>query len=127
MKHKRIPLLLLNSFLLSLLSACTCLVQAFLPQIIHGRRHAVVHRLPVSSDNFDEPQVVESSTTTNSEDDEEERAFLEKCRALCKERNLPLEKIKNCRDLASVSFLSKIQPVRDIMNFSYSTVLTVHQ
>mmetsp|Transcript_887 Transcript_887/g.1900 ORF Transcript_887/g.1900 Transcript_887/m.1900 type:complete len:446 (-) Transcript_887:237-1574(-) len=37
------------------------------------------------------------------EDDEETRLFKEDIRSLCAERNLPLEKVKNCRDLASTS------------------------
>lgn len=37
--------------------------------------------------------------------------FLESCQRLCDERNLPLQKIKNCRDLASVRN-SPIKPNR---------------
>jgi hypothetical protein len=111
MKHKRISLLLLELTLLALLSICPCLVEAFFPRTMSGRWHAaVVYRLPVSSDNV-EPQVAASSS--EDENDEEEQAFQEQCRALCEERNLPLEKVKNCRDLASVTSPPVIQPVRD--------------
>ena len=42
-----------------------------------------------------------SAAETNYEEIEEE-AFKARTKELCKERNLPLEKVKNCRDLSSV-------------------------
>jgi len=43
-----------------------------------------------------EPKVDETTTDT-----EEEQLFKEEIRNLCSQRNLPLEKVKNCRDLAA--------------------------
>ena len=76
-----------------LLSTLLCLhpVQAWLPP---ARRSATVQCGVSAPDTLDD-----------------EQAFLEKCRILCEERNLPLEKVKNCRDLASVR-KSPIQPNR---------------
>ncbi|GAX22604.1 hypothetical protein FisN_14Hh237 [Fistulifera solaris] len=44
-------------------------------------------------------------------DDSDQTTFLQHCKALCEERNLPLQKVKNARDLASVRN-SPIQPGR---------------
>ncbi|KAG7352091.1 protein tyrosine/serine phosphatase [Nitzschia inconspicua] len=44
-------------------------------------------------------------------DTETERKYKEEIRALCAERNLPLEKVKNCRDLAATAS-SPIKPGR---------------
>ncbi|GAX10721.1 hypothetical protein FisN_14Lh237 [Fistulifera solaris] len=44
-------------------------------------------------------------------DDSDQTSFLKHCKALCEERNLPLQKVKNARDLASVRN-SPIQPGR---------------
>lgn len=44
-------------------------------------------------------------------DDSDQNAFLSHCKTLCEERNLPFEKVKNARDLASVRN-SPIKPGR---------------
>ena len=44
-------------------------------------------------------------------DPQEEEAFLQRCKTLCDERNLKLEKVKNARDLSSVKN-SPVQPGR---------------
>jgi Tyrosine phosphatase family len=59
----------------------------------------------VSSDNDEATAVQEAPrqrTTINTNDAETEQLFLERCRELCQERNLPFQKVKNARDLASV-------------------------
>eukprot|EP00980_Cylindrotheca_fusiformis_P009808 scaffold2157_cov111-Cylindrotheca_fusiformis.AAC.2 len=45
---------------------------------------------------------VENVEVVPAEDEEAEKAFQDEVRALCKERNLPLAKVKNCRDLHSM-------------------------
>ena len=50
----------------------------------------------------------DSAASSYTPDEEE---FLKSCQRLCDERNLPLQKIKNCRDLASVRN-SPIKPNR---------------
>ncbi len=52
-----------------------------------------------------------SSHTVPEVDPEEEVKFKEEIRALCTQRNMPLDKVKNCRDLASVKN-SPIKPGR---------------
>jgi hypothetical protein len=47
----------------------------------------------------------------NHTDPDSEEKFKEEIRSLCLERNLPLEKVKNCRDLAATAF-SPIKPGR---------------
>jgi len=47
----------------------------------------------------------------NALDPQEEEAFLQRCKTLCDERNLKLEKVKNARDLSSVKN-SPVQPGR---------------
>eukprot|EP00532_Pseudo-nitzschia_australis_P007092 CAMPEP_0168180300 /NCGR_PEP_ID=MMETSP0139_2-20121125/10431_1 /TAXON_ID=44445 /ORGANISM="Pseudo-nitzschia australis, Strain 10249 10 AB" /LENGTH=446 /DNA_ID=CAMNT_0008100443 /DNA_START=231 /DNA_END=1571 /DNA_ORIENTATION=+ len=42
-------------------------------------------------------------TETSQAEDEETKLFKEEIRVLCMERNMPLEKVKNCRDLAATS------------------------
>mmetsp|Transcript_12280 Transcript_12280/g.28396 ORF Transcript_12280/g.28396 Transcript_12280/m.28396 type:complete len:449 (-) Transcript_12280:208-1554(-) len=44
---------------------------------------------------------VEDKNDVEVEDDEETKLYKEELRALCMERNLPLEKVKNCRDLSA--------------------------
>lgn len=43
----------------------------------------------------------DSVAETTLEEDEETKLFKEEIRALCIERNLPLERVKNCRDLSA--------------------------
>jgi protein tyrosine/serine phosphatase len=62
---------------------------------------AVAHRrhfAPASSSSTEEA----ARTVVNEESAEEERRFLDRCRELCERRNLPLSRVKNARDLASV-------------------------
>lgn len=53
--------------------------------------------------------VEEESDETKVHNDEQQ--FLQRCKVLCEARNLPLEKVKNARDLASVD-QSPVQPGR---------------
>jgi protein tyrosine/serine phosphatase len=54
-----------------------------------------------------------SSSTQQISDEEKNAALTKNCKALCQVRNLPLEKVKNARDLASVcNGQSNIQPGR---------------
>ena len=63
-------------------------------------------RLAVKLDeSMDLSKIVVPTTT------DEERAFLDRTAMLCAERNLPLEKVKNARDLASVHH-SPVKPRR---------------
>ena len=56
-------------------------------------------------------QQQDSSFTTEPPNNDKEEQFLQNCKLLCHQRNLPLEKVKNARDLASVHN-SPIQPGR---------------
>jgi Tyrosine phosphatase family len=50
----------------------------------------------------EEIEVIGSRQLINAPDARAEAAFLARCKTLCSERNLPLDNVKNARDLASV-------------------------
>lgn len=58
---------------------------------------------------FADSKVSEESASVSSNDDDD--AFLTHCKELCQQRNIPFDKIKNARDLASVAN-SPIKPGR---------------
>ncbi|KAL7575931.1 hypothetical protein ACA910_000729 [Epithemia clementina (nom. ined.)] len=62
-----------------------------------------------SFESVEQAQEKDDVAVVVTKEDEEE--FLKRCKALCDLRNLPLEKVKNGRDLASVA-LSPVKPGR---------------
>jgi protein tyrosine/serine phosphatase len=90
-------------------SLLTALVQAWIPQQSSPRMpHAVLVQESVSSSSSSEGSAAASSSLTA-----EEEEFFATTAQLCEERNLPLQKVKNCRDLATVQN-SPVQPGRII-------------
>jgi len=85
-----------------LLSTALVSIQAF----IHPHRSNNYARMIGSSDSQ-----LQSTATAEEEKTPEEKAFFDHTKALCNERNLPLMKVKNARDLASVAN-SPIEPNR---------------
>ena len=67
-----------------------------------SRPTSVAKRSGTTSDNSCRSQQQQQHHPLRSqvEDKNEEQLFKEEIRALCSERNLPLEKVKNCRDLS---------------------------
>jgi Tyrosine phosphatase family len=95
-----------------LLSGCSIPVSAFafqsiqVSQTLPRSTHIIRIGQTTSSSSSEETAVVPTEapqrTTINTPDAETEQLFLQRCRELCQERNLPFQKIKNARDLASV-------------------------
>ena len=92
----------MNLLLWAFISASA--VQAFSPATRADSRFIVS-----SADSTNLFAETEHSTETSEGNDRQ--LFLDQCRLLCQERNLPLQKVKNARDLASVGS-TKIQSGR---------------
>jgi len=106
--------------------APTSTLQRFFTDRISSRLSTARLVASSSSPSFPSSSSVESSSSNSNEtttttvtavtsptdsDDDGSAAFFAECRQLCQARNLPLQKIKNARDLASVRH-SPIRPGR---------------
>ena len=87
--------------------AATSGVQGWMP----ARAMNSLTRLRVSTPPSSSSDATAADLSPEEEEEQETENFLETCQRLCDERNLSLDKVKNCRDLSSVQN-SPIRPNR---------------